>query len=349
MTQSDTSDREIERAVEILKRTEQQVEEDPTEAYKHKDDVLDEYQSVFQPDKVQQLSEEKFKEFLLFENNKHWTGLHRRRATMTEDMDELRDNLHKLVSESEDISDRVQHVKENVDGVGKATLSAILVTAAPEEYGVWNNRSEEALKQLDLWPDFEWGTSFGDKYSRVNEILNQLADGLDVDLWDLDSILGYHVSDAEDDDRPIHTDPDTEFAKEEHLKQYLVSQWDQTGLSDDWEIYGDSEDPQAGVEFSTGIGRPDILLVHSEEDRVCVVELKRSRTSDRAVGQTMRYMGWVQEHHDELEDVGDSPSVEGLIVGSQPSEKLRYAVDAHEGIGVMSYEIDVELSDIESL
>lgn len=336
----------LDAAVDRLRATHTAMQDDPPASIQEKAAVLEEYQPRFQPDAIQTLSEAEFQEFLLFENNRHWTGLHRKRSMMTADMERLRTGLQTLLDDQRDLADRVQETKETVDGMGKATISAVLVTAYPEAYGVWNNRSEEALKQLDVWPDFEYGMAFGERYRRVNDVLLDLSNELDLDLWDLDAVLGYLV-DSEADQ--LETEPDSEasgeFVKERHLQQYLVNHWDQIGFSDEWEIYSDADDPAAGVEFSTGIGRPDLLLTHTSESRVCVVELKRGGTSDRAVGQLLRYIGWVDAHLDELEGVDSGAKVEGRLIVNDASEKLAYAVEAIPRVTLYQYEMEVRLQE----
>ena len=334
----------IDSAVEQLRAAERDMSDDPPNSIEHKDSVLDEYRPLFQPEEVGSLTEQEFKEFLLFENNRHWTGLHRKRSMMTDDMDRLRDGLQTLVDEERDLASRVQTTKEKVDGMGKATISAILVTAYPEKYGVWNNRSEEALKQLDIWPDFEYGSDFGQRYERVNEVLLDLSNELDLDLWDLDAVLGYIVGIEEDPQETLEdAEASGEFVKEQHLQQYLVNHWEQMELSEQWEIYSDADDPEAGVEFSTGIGRPDILLTHTSEARVCILELKKGSTSDRAVGQLLRYVGWVRDHIEDLEGVSANADVEGRLIVNEPSEKLEYAISVVPELMLYEYEMEVAL------
>lgn len=209
----------IDSAVDRLRAVERDMGEDLPESIEHKDAVLDEYQPLFQPPEIESLTEQEFNEFLLFENNRHWTGLHRKRSMMTEDMEQLRGGLQTLLDEEKGLATRVQSAKETIDGMGKATISAVLVTAYPRRYGVWNNRSEEALKQLDIWPDFEYGSDFGHRYERVNEVLLELSNELDLDFWDLDALLGYLVELEEDPDEMLEeTGATGEFVKEQHLR-----------------------------------------------------------------------------------------------------------------------------------
>lgn len=59
----------------------------------------------------------------------------------------------------------------------------------PSEYGVWNEISEESLKQLGIWPNLPRGTDDGQRYREINDLLCALAKDLNVDLWDFDGLL----------------------------------------------------------------------------------------------------------------------------------------------------------------
>jgi RecB family endonuclease NucS len=86
-----------------------------------------------------------------------------------------------------------------------------------------------------------------------------------------------------------------------------------------------------------------MLLTHESDARVCVLELKKGSTSDRAVGQLLRYVGWVRQHLPELQDVDAEAEVEGRLVVSQPSEKLEYAISAVSELELYRYEMEVSL------
>ncbi len=51
-----------------------------------RDAVLARYHPVFSPEHIPDLTKEEFCSFLLFENNHHWTGLHRHREKICADM-----------------------------------------------------------------------------------------------------------------------------------------------------------------------------------------------------------------------------------------------------------------------
>lgn len=336
----------VDTAAGKLRRALSHMEEDPPPSIIEQEEVLSEFSPIFQPDEIDDLSEDQFLRFLPYRNNRHWTGLARQGPKMTQDMVRLREGLRVLLDEDRELTPRVTEAKDMVDGMGKGTLSAILLVAYPDKYGVWNNTSEAGLKQLDVWPDFERGEPFGSRYERVNTTLRNLRDEVGVDLWTLDTLLNQIVEMA-DEDLPGPEDESAgdagEFVAERHLQEFLVRNWDNTQLSDDWAIYSDADDPEAGVEFPTGVGPADLLLRHRTEDRLCVVELKKSRSSDRAVGQLLRYVGWVREHRDQLDGVDPGTTVEGLLIVSEETDRLRYALSAVPDVDLRLYQVNFEL------
>ena len=47
-----------------------------------------------------------------------------------------------------------------------------------------------------------------------------------------------------------------------------------------------------GFKYRTDVGEIDLLAKHKRKNAWLVIELKRGRTSDIAVGQALRYRGW---------------------------------------------------------
>lgn len=70
-----------------------------------------------------------------------------------------------------------------------------------------------------------------------------------------------------------------------------------------------------------------------------VVELKKGMTSDRVIGQTLRYIGWVREN------LGNGKPVKGLIIAKEIDEKLRYSLPKDPEIRVKTYELGFKLRD----
>lgn len=139
----------------------------------------------------------------------------------------------------------------------------------------------------------------------------------------------------------VARDPDVEdpatFALEAHLEEFLVNNWDQTLLGRDYSVY--SEDGELiGKQYPTDAGIIDILAVSKDGKRLLVVELKRGRTSDVVVGQTLRYMGYVSEQL-----ASEGQIVEGVIIALEDDPKLRWALAPVPSIRFYRYRIDFHL------
>ena len=131
--------------------------------------VQRQYGKVFSPENLHRLDAEEFKEFLLYENNRHWWGIHRHQAKLVSDVDRLRRTLQVLVDEGRPIAERLDWIEPSsgrkpLPGIGKAVFTPILHVVYPMKYGVWNSVAESAMNRLSLWPRFEWGSTFGIKY-----------------------------------------------------------------------------------------------------------------------------------------------------------------------------------------
>lgn len=75
-----------------------------------------------------------------------------------------------------------------------------------------------------------------------------------------------------------------------------------------------------------------------DKTRILVIELKRGRTSDVVVGQVLRYMGYVKE---ELAEEGQE--VEGVIIGLEDDQKLRWAIGPVPSIRFYRYQVSFKL------
>lgn len=54
------------------------------------------------------------------------------------------------------------------------------------------------------------------------------------------------------------------------------------------------DNPEAGNQYPTDVGRIAILAVHKTQPRFLVIELKRNQSTDQTIGQTLRYVGWAK-------------------------------------------------------
>lgn len=158
-----------------------------------RDGVLRTYGHIFSPDQVERLGAEDFKSFLLYDNNRHWWGIHRHQAKLVQDMGRLRHVLGVLVDESRPINERLDWIeprsgRKPQPGLGKAVFTPIPHVVYPDRYAVWNSIAESAMRRLALWPEFPRGSAFGGQYLLVNAAIGEVADRLGVDRWTVDSL-----------------------------------------------------------------------------------------------------------------------------------------------------------------
>ena len=311
-----------------------------------RDEVFARYQPIFHPDHIPNLTADEFKSFLLLENNRHWTGLHRQGGRICADMDKLRKALGILLDESAPIDSRLDSAVNMISGMGKNIATGILVIFRPNQYGVWNNRSEGRMKKLGIFPEFERGESFGSRYIKVNQVLLRIRDEIDTDLWTLDTLWWYldeqEAGNSSEVESPESVDilpsSDHRFGLERHLQEFMRDNWNNLDLSKEWELYKEPGDDEAGFEYPCDVGRIDLLARHRQGNAWLVIELKRNQTSDQTVGQLLRYVGWVKRHLAEKNE-----EVHGMIICKEPDDALMYAMSTVQGATLMVYEVEFHL------
>jgi restriction system protein len=128
------------------------------------------------------------------------------------------------------------------------------------------------------------------------------------------------------------------FAMEKHLEDFLVLNWAQTDLGKEFNIY-EEEGERVGQQYATDTGPIDILAISKDKKSLLVLELKKGRASDVVVGQTLRYMGYVQE---ELAEQGQS--VRGAIIALDDDQRIRRALAVAPSIDFYLYQISFKLT-----
>lgn len=122
------------------------------------------------------------------------------------------------------------------------------------------------------------------------------------------------------------------FALESHLRDYLARNLtNNADFGTPMSVYS-SPDGRDGVEFQTDVGPIDILAKTPEGD-FHVFELKLGRGADVALGQLLRYMGWVSQH------LANGKKVFGVILAAEISEKLKYAGTQVPNVRLMEYDL----------
>ncbi len=143
------------------------------------------------------------------------------------------------------------------------------------------------------------------------------------------------VAEDADNGEDSATEPH-EFAYENDLKNFLAKNLHVIRPS--LAVYQDGD--INGVEFPVGSRSVDILAVEDEQDFV-VIELKVKKGYDRAIGQLLRYMGWIEKY---LATPGQK--VKGMIIARAISDDLRLATLRIQGVELFEYELSISLRRI---
>lgn len=124
------------------------------------------------------------------------------------------------------------------------------------------------------------------------------------------------------------------FAFEEHLQDFLISNLS-TIKKHKLQLFDDGV--RRGKEYPTAVGPIDILTIDENGD-FFVFETKLSRGMDKALGQLLRYMGWVKV------ELAKGKNVHGIIVAHKMDEKIKYAVEMTPNISLCEYEMKFDIN-----
>jgi hypothetical protein len=158
---------------------------DVVQMIRDRDSVIARYQPAFS--RPSSLSPETLAEFLMFENNRHWWGLQRRTDVLVLHIDAIRAMIEELVDPTRPVSERIDSLGEPAE-FDREVWSPILLITHPDSFGVWSAISESAMRRLGLWPTGIDGSTTGETYAKVNEMLNVVCSELSTDLWTLDAL-----------------------------------------------------------------------------------------------------------------------------------------------------------------
>lgn len=138
-----------------------------------------------------------------------------------------------------------------------------------------------------------------------------------------------------DEDEHYQSDELT-FTLEHQLRDFLAANIEGIEVGGrNLSVYIDARG-EDGVEYSTDVGFIDLLAIDENGDFV-VFELKRASAPDRALGQLLRYMGWVKA------TIAGDHRVSGVIVAKHISEKLKYAASITPNVSLFRYRTEFQL------
>jgi hypothetical protein len=125
-----------------------------------------------------------------------------------------------------------------------------------------------------------------------------------------------------------------EFALEAHLRDFLAKNL--TQLEPGLRLY--QVEGKSGIEFPVDGGRIDILAIDASEKFV-VIELKLSQGRNKALGQLLYYMGWVDRNL-------NNGQCRGVIIASDISNELMVAVSRAPGVTLSRYKMNFSIEQV---
>jgi len=181
---------------------------------------------------------------------------------------------------------------------------------SPSRYRLYASNSDPAPE----YPDSVTGTDLLDQHAEVGEEGEQ----------DLETKIGAEtLKEAK------------AFAYEKDLQNFLFKNI--SLLEEGLKVYWDEDGELNGREYDAGGRRIDLLCVDKAGGFV-VVELKVARAYDRVIGQTARYISWVEEN------LADGSPVRGIIVAAEINDDLKLAARQVPKISLFEYQMTFSVS-----
>ena len=144
--------------------------------------------------------------------------------------------------------------------------------------------------------------------------------------------MGDYNEDEEEAIEEITTAQETRLSIEHDLQTFLCNDLEQVehGLR----LF------QNGKEFTTDIGRIDILAIDRKDD-LLVIELKAGKARDSALGQLLGYMGFVSTN------IAKEKQVRGCIIANDFDDRLKYAVKNLNSVKLRAYKVSFSFEDVD--
>jgi len=124
---------------------------------------------------------------------------------------------------------------------------------------------------------------------------------------------------------------DQQFAAEADLRDFLAKS--PTCIEAGLRLY--DQNGKSGVEFALDDGRIDLLCIDAQ-NRFVVIELKVAKGRNKALGQILYYMGWVDKH------LGNGPC-RGIIIAKDIPDELVLAIQRVPGVSLYRYKLAVSV------
>ncbi len=183
--------------------------------------------------------------------------------------------------------------------------------------------------------DIEWHDNPRDK--EFDRIIFGMQPIYEITAPQYQELVGEHLVNVSEPEEDIENK--TEFVLEKYLEDFIVSNFTAI-FRNELVLYRDPEENVIGQQYTTDVGKIDILAQEPNTGNYIVIELKKGRESDIIVGQILRYMGWVQENL-----CKNGKMVKGIIICKDIDPRMAYALKMTSNIIVKRYQVDFTLHD----
>ncbi|MCJ7445955.1 MAG: PDDEXK nuclease domain-containing protein [Methanotrichaceae archaeon] len=289
------------------------------------------------------------------------------RDRIVRDIKKFREVIKFLLDESIPVREKLNKIlyKDgiyHIDGIGKGLATSILMDLDPQNYAIWNNKTNMGLEALGSSPQFAWGDDWGTRYEKVMKVIRHVRElKPELSFLEIDHFL--HIVSATEEGKEavealiegkeidvlvsetmsqISTErKEMEFVMEKYLEEFIEVNFDRIDFGAKLELYQDEE--HSGRQYHTSIGNIDLLAIDRDNKKFVVIELKKGRSSDEVIGQILRYMGWVKENL-AMNDY-EKYDVRGIIISKEKDDKLEYALKMLPNTNVFLYSVSFELKD----
>lgn len=251
-----------------------------------------------------------------------------RRPYVWEMVNEAVNNLDGKASYSE-IRDFIKH---HYDEVNENTITAQTIVCTVNHNSRIHYPENNKPRIADSKYDFLFTTGRGQV---------ELYDPKKHGIWEIaEDDFGKLIVKKKSDEKPIEDEEnDFAFPLEDHLRDFIAQNLESIKINGKQVMLYVDDSGIDGVEYKIDVGFIDLLAV-DEQGNFIVFELKRAKAPDSAIGQILRYMGWIKEN------MASDKDVKGVIVSKKADEKIKYAASMVPEINLFEYELAFQIQEV---